>query len=180
MPQFRITLKNVKLKLYNRLSWFIIIIINLLFIYLAFFNGDNTRKSGKVAFLIVMALCLLLKLYFEKTTYRFDLHVLFYFLVFGFLSIGQYLAAGITFFFLLLQFISSRKQIVSFSEAEIIYPSFPVRTIEWETLNNSLLKDGLLTIDFKSNKIIQQLIDEEKTTINEKEFNDFCQRKLNK
>ena len=43
-----------------------------------------------------------------------------------------------------------------------------------------MLKDGLLTIDSKDNKVIQQLIDEEKTKIDEKEFNDFCKDQLRK
>ncbi|MGC4034655.1 MAG: hypothetical protein QM764_01750 [Chitinophagaceae bacterium] len=45
-------------------------------------------------------------------------------------------------------------------------------------MSNAILKDGILTIDFKNNKIIQAEIDEEYAVVNEKEFNEFCKRQL--
>jgi hypothetical protein len=33
-------------------------------------------------------------------------------------------------------------------------------------------------MDFKNNKLLQQLIDENSISINEKEFNDFCKEQL--
>jgi hypothetical protein len=72
--------------------------------------------------------------------------------------------------------LSKRKLKVSFAN-QIIYPSFPTRIIQWNELNNVILKDGLLTIDFKNNKIIQQLI-KHSNAINEKEFNEFCKQQL--
>ena len=41
-----------------------------------------------------------------------------------------------------------------------------------------ILKDDLLTIDFKNNKIIQQLIEKTEHPVDEKEFNDFCSKQL--
>lgn len=51
--------------------------------------------------------------------------------------------------------------------------------IRWGQLNNLILKDDLLTIDLKNNKLIQQYLDESSGPVNEKEFNDFCQKQLN-
>ena len=65
---------------------------------------------------------------------------------------------------------------VNFSD-QIIYPSFPKRIIHWKELSNVILKDGLLTIDFKNNKIIQQSI-MYADRVNEKEFNEFCKKQL--
>jgi len=61
---------------------------------------------------------------------------------------------------------------------KINYTSFPVRAIQWNELNNVILKDGILTIDFRNNKIVQAEIDDVSNTINEKEFNDFCSQQL--
>ena len=44
----------------------------------------------------------------------------------------------------------------------------------WNEFSNIILKDGLLTLDFKNNKLIQVAIDEEKMTVDENEFNEFC------
>lgn len=70
--------------------------------------------------------------------------------------------------------------LVSILNEKIIYPSFPKKKIAWSELNNIVLKDGLLTIDFRNNKFIQQPVDETKTAVNEQEFNDFCRQQLNK
>jgi hypothetical protein len=75
---------------------------------------------------------------------------------------------------------SLQKPIVSINERQVIYPSFPKKIIDWQDLSNLIIKDGLLTIDFKNNKIIQQQIADISSTIDEKEFNDFCRQQLNK
>jgi len=54
------------------------------------------------------------------------------------------------------------------------------RFLKWEQLHNLVLKDGLVTIDLKNNKLIQQYLDERSMPVNEKEFNDFCKKQLNK
>lgn len=178
MQQFLITLKNEKLSLYNRLSWFIIIILTLIYSYLSFFTGDDSRLGRKIALIISLAVVMMLKISFEKTRYRFGVSVFFYLLIFGFTGNEYYLMAGIAFFFQMLHLIATREKVVTVAKEKIRYPAFPARSIQWNNLNNVLLKDGLLTIDHKNDKIIQQLIDEEKTKINEIEFNEFCRSQL--
>ena len=43
-----------------------------------------------------------------------------------------------------------------------------------------VLKDGLLTIDFKNNHLIQKEVDAEVTEQVEKEFNEFAKQQINK
>jgi hypothetical protein len=74
--------------------------------------------------------------------------------------------------------ITTRKLPVIIGNDIISYPSFPTRSIEWSELSNLILKDGLLTLDFKNNKIIQQLVDEDFQSPGEKEFNEFCKQRL--
>jgi hypothetical protein len=76
--------------------------------------------------------------------------------------------------------VSDRQLIVTVSNSNLEYPSFPKRNIQWKDLSNLVLKDGLLTIDFKNNRIIQQYIGTESKPINEKEFNEFCREQLDK
>jgi hypothetical protein len=61
----------------------------------------------------------------------------------------------------------------------IIYPSFPVKEINWPELQNIILKDGILTIDFRNDKLIQQEIEEDED-VNEEDFNEFCKQQLRK
>ncbi len=44
----------------------------------------------------------------------------------------------------------------------------------WNEFSNIILKDGLLTLDFKNNKLLQVSVDEILTSVDEKSFNDYC------
>ena len=80
--------------------------------------------------------------------------------------------------FLVLSIASLKRLIVLVTEENIVYPSLFNRKINWNEISNAVLKDDLLTLDFKNNKLVQQLVDESSPTINEKEFNDFCKSRL--
>ena len=96
------------------------------------------------------------------------------------LYIGYWWVSLILVVLALLYYIARQTLQVDIDTEGIHYPSFPERTFTWKELNNTILKNGLLTIDFRNNKLIQQLIDEKETNINEQEFNDFCNKQLNK
>jgi hypothetical protein len=82
--------------------------------------------------------------------------------------------------FILLDFIAHKKLVVDVTDKRIVVPFVLQRTVDWDEVNNVILKDGLLTIDFKNNKLFQQLILNSDEDINEKEFNEFCHQQLNK
>jgi hypothetical protein len=92
---------------------------------------------------------------------------------------GIYIFAALDVVLYYSYFISTRKLEVIISEKSISYPSYPSRQIGWNELQNLIVKDGILTIDFKSNRILQAAIENEQT-LNEKEFNDFCREQLAK
>jgi hypothetical protein len=48
---------------------------------------------------------------------------------------------------------------------------------QWQQFNNIILKDNLLTLDFKNNKVLQLEVDQT-TTVDEKTFNAFCSDKI--
>ncbi len=53
---------------------------------------------------------------------------------------------------------------------------FSTTLYKWSEISNVVLKDNLLTLDFKNNKLIQVAVDEKHTTTNEQEFDEFCLR----
>jgi hypothetical protein len=77
----------------------------------------------------------------------------------------------------LLYWISTKKLLVKIGPTGISYPSFPSVFITWSSLTQVILKDGLLTIDKKDNKLTQQLL-ANSAAINEEEFNAYCQLQL--
>jgi hypothetical protein len=48
----------------------------------------------------------------------------------------------------------------------------------WSQLSNLILKDGLLTIDFVNNRLVQLPLDGSKNSVDEFAFNDFCRKQL--
>lgn len=178
MEQFEILLKNEKLSSYNRISWIIIITNCLLIFYLSFFSTERDTGIIAVITLILLGIIFLLKFYFKKGESQTSPAPFFILLIFSWLIMQQYWLALFTFFFDLLNIISTRKLVAVFIKDKIIYPSFPKKTIDWGELNGVILKDNILTIDFKNNKLIQQMVDENSFSINEAEFNDFCREQL--
>lgn len=66
---------------------------------------------------------------------------------------------------------------VKVEQEGITYGNLFARQFAWHELSNVVLKDGLLTLDFKSNKLFQQYLSEE-VPVNETAFNLFCQERL--
>lgn len=69
-------------------------------------------------------------------------------------------------------------QEIGFSREAITFNTFPFKHYEWEQVKNVMLKDNMLTIDFKNNKLIQREIEPAELTEEETEFNEFCRRQM--
>ncbi len=68
---------------------------------------------------------------------------------------------------------------IGFSEKEIIFNGLLKKRYAWNEIENVVLKDGWLTIDFKNNKLFQKEIDTGENEASEKEFNNWCSKYLN-
>ena len=69
---------------------------------------------------------------------------------------------------------------IGFSGKQVVINSLFKRSYVWTDFNNVVLKDGLLTLDFKNNRLLQkEVVDEEdEDDADEAEFNDYCQIRL--
>ena len=178
MKQFELILKNEKEVSYKRISIFLLILnlVGLLFItYLKDFKSWGPFIMAAIAIFSVF-----IALYFRNKSERSPLTGAFFVLSLAWILAGYWVVGLLNFLFMILHIAALQKPIVSVSERQVIYPSFPKKKIDWQQLSNLILKDGLLTIDFKNNRIIQQHIADISSTIDEKEFNDFCRQQLNK
>lgn len=63
-------------------------------------------------------------------------------------------------------------------DAVIVHYVFFNKRYNWPVLNNVILKDRILTIDLKSNKLMQTEIAPESFDIDERSFNRFCAEQL--
>lgn len=72
---------------------------------------------------------------------------------------------------------------IGFGDNEIVFSGMFKKKITWNELSNVVLKDGIISIDFKNNRLIQKETDEdedEDEDASEEEFNAFCENRLNK
>ena len=67
---------------------------------------------------------------------------------------------------------------IAFDENEISINSFTRKSFSWNEMNNVVLKDGILTVDFKNNKLIQREVNDAVSKEVEAAFNNFCQKQL--
>lgn len=67
---------------------------------------------------------------------------------------------------------------IAFDEKGIVINSLPRRSYPWSALTNVVLKDCILTVDFKNNQLIQKETEEDTSAQEEEEFNGFCKKQL--
>jgi hypothetical protein len=176
MKKFELVLKNEKEKFYKTISW--IIIISNIILFVVFFAISGFKKTSFLVFALLTVTEIVSPLIFKKlrAVPRFIPSYIT-------IALGWFFSAywwmGIMILLLgLMSLASERILVVKVLPEKIIYPSWPEKIIRWEELNNIILKDGLLTIDFKNNKLIQQPIIH--ADVSEPAFNEFCTEQLNK
>lgn len=69
-------------------------------------------------------------------------------------------------------------QEIGFSDDGIFFNTLPRKTLLWNDVANVIIKDGLITVDQKNNKLFQKEIEGYVTEETETEFNTFCRQKL--
>jgi len=85
--------------------------------------------------------------------------------------------------FLLLTFLeyqTKRPLEIGFDQDRIVINTLFKQQFDWNAFNNVILKDGLLTLDFKNNRLIQREVadDDEDDDADEEEFNAYCRARL--
>lgn len=181
MNKYELRLKNEKIKSYDRIALFIIVINLSLFVLFAIQSFGKKLwalwLAGAIALLTLLSIQFFLKATKNDKNNIYS-NVCLSIAAVIWVMMDLWWAGIICFLLVLLYQIAKKPLLVLFNAETIKYTSFPVRSIEWSDLNNAILKDGLLTIDFKNNKILQAEIEDTMNTVNEKEFNDFCRQQL--
>ena len=174
-------LKNEKTKNYRNIS-LLLVLLNLLGFVFLFVNKEARNQSNLfllcsvfliATYIFLAVLKRIFKNPFPDTWHR----LLFFYCSIVWLYEGFWWLSIALLIINLLDILANRILEVKISDEKIILPSIPKKEINWNELNNLLVKDGLLTIDFKNNKLFQQLL--QSSDLDEKEFNEFCKRHLN-
>ena len=182
--RYSFILKNEKTKNYRLISQ-LLVLFNLLGFVILLMNSE--ARIAKNIILIFAILITAVYTFFTVVEWisRKPLPDFWHRSIFGYCALtwmkeGFWWLSIILLLFILLDVIAHKKLVVHVTDKTIVVPYVMQKTIDWYEVNNVILKDGLLTIDFKNNKLFQQLILNSDEDINEKEFNDFCRQQLDK
>ena len=174
--KYELVLKNEKQRSYLRFSWLMIIANLAFFVYLS--ASTWFKNSGPLLYVLLAIVAIVVIRSSKEQKKKPGLYILFLIIILGWINTRVYWWMAIPIFTLMiLDEIARREFVVKVLADKILYPSFPYREIKWNELSNVILKDRVLTIDFKNNKIIQHEIFNEQG-VDEKEFNQFCHQQL--
>lgn len=102
----------------------------------------------------------------------------------GLIAFGEGLNSNVLFILLgIAEGFLLQKTEIGFSETGIVRSGWRSKHTPWSDLQNVLIRDGWLTIDFKDNQILQMETDDENDDeyeVEDDEFNTYCQRMLNR
>lgn len=182
MNQFVFTLKDNNLKAFNSFFWFLFFmhLIAAAFIAVNTFNSyqKNTAAFSIAVLLLITAIFYLVKNKFNKKNYQL---VIFTLMVLFWMMQGAWLPAVMVAVAIALSSVILKKKSVAIFSAEniIITKSLFKKTYSWAAIQHAILKDNLLSIDFKNNHLLQVEIAADNFPIDESVFNQFCYQLLN-
>jgi hypothetical protein len=181
MDQFVFTLKDNNQKAFNSFFWFLFF-LHLIAAAVIAVNASNSYQKNTAAFsfiifLVITAVFYLFKNKFKQKNYQLALFVV---MVLFWLALAAWLPAIIvTIAIIFAFFILQKKSVAIFSgETIIITRSLFKKTYNWADIQNAVLKDNLLSVDFKNNHLLQIEIVTDNIIIDENSFNQFCKLQL--
>jgi hypothetical protein len=178
--EYTFTLKTDKLASYSRVSaiFFALNIFSLFFF--AFITANELQRTYALVGGGIISLWLVFVLVRKDTqNNRMRFTPGYVFLLFlWFQMLHLYWAAAIVLLLGALDYIARRPLLVRFTSSHVHYPSFPARTIPWDAVQHVVLKDGLLTIDFANNKLLQAEVEDDLLTGEEALFNAFAAKRM--
>ena len=177
--QYVVTLKNQQTRYLDMLG-ILLSLLSLLSFVRELINSTNVGFAyllGSVFIIAVLAWNLYQSKYKKKKVY-YSRALLVAALVWMKMPFYQWLS----FVFIILALLEYQAKYsieIGFSEKEIVWNSFFKKRYAWNQFTNIVLKDGLLTLDFSNNKVVQREIeDDEDDDAEEEEFNDYCRNQL--
>lgn len=175
--QFEITLKNEKIKSYRTIALIVVLLNVAIFLLMLFY--DSYRYQAGLAILLT-GIYFLIRFYFSKKYQEenFPDQASLFVLAGCWVGLQNYYMVAAMVITGILYLLALQKITILFTAEKVMKPGFPRKQYLWNGFNNVIIKDQLLTLDFKNNHLFQAVI-KEPENLNEKEFNLFAQAQLN-
>jgi hypothetical protein len=178
MQSYCIPIPNEKAATYKVVT-FIISLINLIAFSYVLLRGDGEMRILFLAGLLFSLAAVLLfvaRRYYAKFK-RVNPAVCLLISSFCWILAGVYLLGILLFSCSIVSLFTSKALVIVFNDEGILYPSFPVKMIGWQEVDFVILKDDILTIELKNNKLMQFTLESNIAgLLNAGEFNAYCAR----
>ncbi|HMO60642.1 MAG TPA: hypothetical protein PKC39_04530 [Ferruginibacter sp.] len=177
--RYTFLLQNTGLRYYNRIANIITLLNLLFFSWLAFFAHTLSNRYVCTVIAVVIAAFfihnLINKKHIKAKPYFFAGGYLFFAVSFLFIS-SNYLLAALQLLLAVADVIARQPIYLHIDDAGITQQQWKFKKkYGWALLGHVVLKDGLLTLDFKNNAIRYFTIS---TTENEADFNAYCMQRM--
>ena len=180
MKKFELGLQNEKQGLYKKITLFILFINLIFFIYGAIITTDPGQKKWFVFGTVVI----LINGVFtwdrnrRSPALRDSYAGNYIAVVFAWVILKNYWLATAHLILMILYIKANRDKIIRFMPSHIYIQGWPDKKIQWNSVSNVILKDKILTIDYKNNKLLQANVVENWSKIEEQAFNQFCYEQI--
>ncbi len=181
--KYSFTLKDNNQKAYRLFTWFLFFLHTAAAIF-ALNTEDNKIRITIYILLVFYAIIGTVYYLYRKNSKALETFSLIMALMYANFWIQQVgIIAMIAFaaVYIIATVVKGKSTTVLFSpEGVNLTRVFKTVIFSWAQMENVILKDNLLTIDFKTNKIIQVEIVETARMVDEAEFNLFCKEQLSR
>ncbi|MFN5813120.1 MAG: hypothetical protein ACK46B_03290 [Bacteroidota bacterium] len=174
-----VVLKNNNKSVIEKTGW-MLSLMSLLPIIIMIYQAPGSFLSYLLLLVVAM---LMVSLYMDKRKKkRIQFLSLLICIGIGLISVSGNLLLGILYVIAGIseRFLSSNIEI-GFSDQQIVRKGITTKTYAWNELKNVIIKDDLLTIDFKNNTLLQAYTDDqedEEYDVEDEEFNEYCRKRL--
>lgn len=180
--KYSFTLKDNNEKAYNQFTWFLFFLHIIAAAVFALNTNDGKVKMSVYILLGFYALLSVVYFFYrshKKALETFSLILALLYANFWFQHVGIIAVIIFALVYIIVNAVKGKKTTVLFSvEGVALTRVFKTIIFPWTEMENVILKDNVLTIDFKTNKIIQVEIVQSTKAIDEMEFNLFCNAQL--
>ncbi|MCO6496134.1 MAG: hypothetical protein J5I50_00590 [Chitinophagaceae bacterium] len=174
-PEYNIVIQNSKLKTHIKLGYAFVIMSLISFGLLLLIRAP--WKTPVAGFAVTIIYFLLKALRKDKTTPWVDQDIFFLYGA-AWLWHSSLMAILLVLIGVLFKITLQPFRFI-FTKEGVRKDFFPKKNIEWSAFSGIILKNGILTLDYKDNRLLQAPI-ENPESIDEQEFNAFVTEQLNK
>src|SRR5450432_2117142 len=178
-----VTLKRENARKTDLVSFLLLVFSILSFSYVQIRNGFGewlVFRSGLNGFLLIASIVLLTGLVLNVYFFRKgrEMRFRYWLMAAGIFWLDMPYFQWMFIFFIFFAILEAQAKYpleIGFHENGIVLNALFKKKIPWSSLESVILKDGILTLDFRNNTLIQkEVLDDDDPDAPEDEFNDYC------